>query len=310
MLSNHQQELLCDGYIRNNYTHDTPTPIKRMIHQFWNEYFWWIFKEAKLNKFLNAYVGECIQGEEFQIGDISCFPLIFPNDNEFKEQVMYGLDFYLSSDVESVVVYYELYCIQTKMFYKDSTMLCKNDTDNNMLLWSEPMQLSQCHNYNELDFMYYVDILRIEYNSNCIKENYCKDIKISNRSEYKWNISSKQLNEWNNNNNFEGICGPSFDNNCWVVFWYLLPDPNGAHLNSSKIFCPGLTLLQIPRNIEEINFKIILNIEPNIYHYETMHSFNNEALDLAVDTELTFNDIIMKANNSSIYIQYKIQIME
>eukprot|EP01084_Bolivina_argentea_P242598 406922_1 len=302
MLSKHQQELLCDGYIRINFNNTAPTEINRMIQKFWNEYFWWTFTEGKLTDFLNANPGDYIEGETINICDILCIPVIYPNDAECIEQVKYGLDFYLLPDVKSTVVYYELYCPQTQIFYKDSTTLLNDD--NNLLLWSEHMKLSQCHNETQLDFMCYVDILRIEYDPNCGKQNYYKDIKISNKSECKWDISTEQLQLWKQYSNSEGACGPSFDNNCWVLFC----DPNGDYLTES--FSPGLTLIQIPRNIAEKNFKITLNIEPNMYHYETEQSFDEGSCDLAIDTELTLNDIITKANNSPICIHWEIEISD
>eukprot|EP01084_Bolivina_argentea_P242596 406920_1 len=308
MLSKHQQELLCDGYIRINFNNTAPTEINRMIQKFWNEYFWWTFTEGKLTDFLNANPGDYIEGETINICDILCIPVIYPNDAECIEQVKYGLDFYLLPDVKSTVVYYELYCPQTQIFYKDSTTLLNDD--NNLLLWSEHMKLSQCHNETQLDFMCYVDILRIEYDPNCGKQNYYKDIKISNKSECKWDISTEQLELWKHYTcsdvRSDCVSGPSFDNNCWLLSCFPVGDEH------SDTVTPNLTLLQVPYNVAEMKFKLTLNIEPDILQYETIYSFDvdDETWDLGINTGFTLGDIIGKSNNSAISIHWKIEIID
>eukprot|EP01084_Bolivina_argentea_P131738 232501_1 len=307
MLSKEHQEYLCDGFIRNNFIHATPIAVNRIIQQFWNEYIWWTFKGTTLTKFLNAKLEDEFEQEEFKIGHIKCVPSMYPNGGvpEYEGEVSCGIDFeLLNENIKSVLVYTELYCLQTKFHYKN-TDIVSHDTDN-LLLWAEPMKLSQCINKKQLDFMYFVDILRIEYDNNCKEKNYYKDIKISNKSECKWNCDSLVIESWKNSGGSQStsVCGPSFDNKCWVLW--------ATPYDDSDTFSVGISLLRMPYDVKQINVKMILDIEPNIFHCQVTETVTTvmDTWHLYRDTKLKLNDIIQKANDCDIEIHCSVEIVD
>lgn len=320
MLSKEQQACLCDGYVRNNCIRSTPLSINRLIQTFWSEYVWWTLKGNQMKRFLNANTYDTILGKQFKISDLTgkqskirgipMVPILFPNGyDDYIGFVQYGLCLETTPNIKSMVVNYELYCIQTKAYCK-KTKYYFVDIDGRNKLWlmmgNHQMKLSQFKESKQFDVMYYVDILNIEYKQDSDKKNYSKEIKMNDKSEYEWNIDQSMIELFKNGHRDRKEFSPSFNNKCWTLYLY----PNGY--DDHNYVGVGFRLLSIPHSIKQFELKVIIDIKPNIFHYEEnglILSNKNIFAGLARRTELTLNDIISKSNNSAISIIFQIQII-
>ena len=308
MLSREEQECLSDGYIRNNCIHSVPVPINRLIQTFWAEHIWFTLKGNKLKQFLNANIGDIIRGKAFKIGDITGYTMLFPNGRGRSNDagfVQYLLELTIPSNVKAMAVHFELYCLQSKAYWKQTVYFCGEDGKNGLYLMMGyyQMKLSECKDAQQLDFVHYADILSIEYKEDSGKQNYYKQIKMNHKSEYEWNINQSMIQLFKNGHRGKWEFSPSFNNDCWALFCA----PNGHGLFEYFFF--GLRLLSLPHQIKEFEVKIILDIEPNIYHYEKIKKMKSNKVGFGGNSKLTLNDMISKSNNSAFSMNVKIEIV-
>ena len=308
MLSQQQQSLLCDGYIRNHSLHSI-LEINRLIQTFWAEHIWWRVTGNQMKEFQNANIGDTICGKKFKIRDITGYPLLFPNGfDKCSGFVQHRIELNIPSNIISITVHFELYCFQTRAHWKSTGYFCDGDENNTLSLkmGKNQIKLSQCQDAQYLDFMHYVDILSIEYKENSDKQNYYKQIKMKQKLEYQWNINQRMLQLFKNGHKGRAEWSQSFNNNCWALFCV----PNGS--KNIEYVCIGCKLLAIPHQIKQFEIKMIFNIEPNIFHHEIIKRIKSNKIQTAgslFNTKLTLNDIMTKCSNQSLSINVSIEIV-
>ena len=62
-----QQELLVDGYMRNNYIANIPIVLIKLCFLFYNDVFYWYFNGNKLKNFLSIQHDKLLKSDIFDI---------------------------------------------------------------------------------------------------------------------------------------------------------------------------------------------------------------------------------------------------
>lgn len=170
------------------------------------------------------------------------------------------------------------------------------------------MKLSDCKELDELQFIFNINIINIEYkNTEKIHINYLQKRRIMDcKSHCRWNILYETLYKTKENKNKQYLHGPIFNNNCFGLMLRVW----SSSTKKNNRFRPSIKLYDLPQNIKKLQIEIIINIEPNIFYLQQIDKCLSYKPYL-IETDLTLNDIIDKLNKYqccvlSIYFYVKI----
>eukprot|EP01084_Bolivina_argentea_P118576 210359_1 len=255
-----QSELLTFGYVNEEYNGILPTQLIKLMQLFYDEYCYWILKDAKLKKFLKKKTGKytfcpksfTIKGIVFKIG-------AFPNGvgNISSGLVKMGLKVeYLPENIQYIEYYYEINC--ESLNYKSKT-LCKATHMNRHGHVKGICRSSQIQTLETVCFNCKTDIKYIKYKKDCNKNDYCAPInKIRKHYEFTWNINELLMEKCHKMIFNEKMESNSFENGNW----YLKLRPNGGSivgaLGESRL---SLYYLSFPYSIKSMDITSVVVID-------------------------------------------------
>ena len=111
--SQQQNRLLTFGYVRQNCSLSIPIVIYQLFMLFYNEWFYWNFKNMTFTQLLSMKNGDKIYSKSFKIKDIIFHCGLAPN-GLINEQTNYMQLFIqiksLPLNISNVTIHYQLYC--------------------------------------------------------------------------------------------------------------------------------------------------------------------------------------------------------
>lgn len=203
-----KENLLVYGYIRDNCKWNVPMMLKKWFMAYYNEDFEWKFIGTELEQLLKKEKNE-FKTTRFTVKGASFYAKLLydqiSNGWHGKETLLFfGFELEkLDSNIKSMVIYYELKCLQTKTDYKSILRLDADDDidKDDDILWDQQTAKSwkwaiqQFKNEN-MTFKYYVKPLRIIYNDNTPDFN--RNVEIKKRCEFKLNLTKEDIEKFAN----------------------------------------------------------------------------------------------------------------
>eukprot|EP01084_Bolivina_argentea_P077422 140429_1 len=201
---NQQQKLTTFGYVHKHCTHNIPFVLIKLIKLFYDEYFYWNFKDEQMKKFLNAKNGDIIYSKtKWKINDIECQCTMCPNgwlSHEIGWVQFYLELVHLPSYIKNITFCVELMSETIPAFSRRIGQWSKLTSFS---LHKHTLKLNQFKDIKNAYFNCKVVLKGIEFNSNyCDKKyeiiknkyyNYIKPITIKQNSKYEWNTNTKLL---------------------------------------------------------------------------------------------------------------------
>ena len=259
---------LVTGYISNYALLDIPEDITNLCHVFYDDVIYWKCSQKYIKKCIlshNINTGAAIRGPSF-IGekDIEYEFIIYPKGsqplyNGYCEIFFRVKNTNFENEIEKLILYFELGCIETNTEYRNIGQFSIDDTWSNWYPFNmKSAELQGLYKNNFLTFNIYIDIIQIKYKSNCLKLDYYKNIKIYKKSGYKWIVKGKLLKNfifYPDNKRF--YSSNYFQDNCWCLY----ATPNTKHANS--YFQIYLRLIRLPKDIKTIKIECYFQININ-----------------------------------------------
>ena len=182
----------------------------------------------------------------------------------------------IPSEIESIIVYVILYCVETEYQHK-TTKIFNHDKyyqRNQFQGWaSRNCKLLNLKKYKSLHFYTYIDILHIKYNKNENKY-FTQNIKMYSSFYYQWKIPNKMLSRFKISEHGQHFYSPNFNNNCWCI----TIAPRGYNEYNIDTVILQFKLLKLPYKIKSIfaNYNLKSNINNGIdLKWKSKFSYNN-----------------------------------
>eukprot|EP01084_Bolivina_argentea_P302692 522525_1 len=187
ILNKIEQKHLIFGYFRRQCHLNTPQVLINICILYYNNIFEWKLAMTDITNIQHKYDwydnAPPFTSNSFEINNIKFNCTLYPfgivtfsygdviSDGGFIE---FGLQAKLPKDVSEITIHYKLYCLESKIFYKDTSVL---NHDYSKIRWhSRCMKLSDYMNQNSFTFLYCIEILDIQWKdiSNAINNIFCK----------------------------------------------------------------------------------------------------------------------------------------
>eukprot|EP01084_Bolivina_argentea_P310931 538136_1 len=286
-----QQELLLFGYGRTNCkTYHIPFPITKMMLAYYNDVNIVTYKNESLETFLNKknnqYLTTC---KPFRINEIQFQTRIYPNGRKTHELgfVTFGIHFTSPcTNIDKIIIYYELYCYDTLKYIKGTKPLTFNTKQNGINgKYSIPwVKLSKCNSKTCLRFGMYIHITQICYLHKLTPATFYERLQIQRSVSFKWHIKDKLLLDIKSVdiNGLRCYYSPNFGGyNTW--YFRFRPDKNNTYI--------ALLRRTFPPNIKQIELKysMVLICDTKSYYKDKKLQLKTGAGWLGM--ELNFNGV-------------------
>eukprot|EP01084_Bolivina_argentea_P191303 328624_1 len=254
-------ELLTFGYINKIYG-IIPAGLIKLIHSFYNEWFYWIFNEKKLKPFVNTNNHETIscptlfkmKGIEFEI-------FSYPNGRSSIWKGLVHVGFKLKcfpTNMEYATFYQEIKyeAFNSKIFISKKLRKISADTTSEML--SVLCPLSELINMKNICFGYLINIKYIKYKQDTNKIAYYSHTNKTIKSFYKftWNINGLLIQQCKTMMKKQPIYSNDFDHNNWC----LMMVPNGL-FSDNELPMIFLKCFRPFHSFESMDVKVIFSID-------------------------------------------------
>eukprot|EP01084_Bolivina_argentea_P111662 199181_1 len=250
-------ELLTFGYVNKEYGGTLPLQLIKLMQWFYDEYFYWILKDQKLQQFKNAPKNEkliCprfikIKGIKFNITlSIANYQFIF-----FQIEVQNWPE-----NIEYIKLFREVKCEagqQTISSQKILNRLTKSKT----AIGGRFFCISQLKDINSVCFSILINVKCIKYTKDSnIKLDYYSPINTMQKHyTFTWNINASLMETIRKLVCKELLFSQNFDNDNWCAMLF----PNGSKREGCAAI--GLNCLHIPNTIKALDVKFACYVNNN-----------------------------------------------
>eukprot|EP01084_Bolivina_argentea_P190122 326809_1 len=212
-MDNIRRNLLSFGYVRSHSNIDIPFVLIELIHSFFDLIFSWNINPKQIKLLSNAKHNDKLYSKPFSIQNITFQHFLSVNyinnpiETKYDKYLGYFIQFQsIQSNVSKILIYYELYCKQYDIYWKNMAQLTPETNNCGWPLQSLHFQSDSGYvstsqtvinvHRETLTFESYIEIIGIEYEKNI----YSKDITISDYNDHKW-IVQKAKTEVNQSEN-------------------------------------------------------------------------------------------------------------
>eukprot|EP01084_Bolivina_argentea_P201930 345087_1 len=257
-----QQELLVFGYCRKESSLNVAFVLKKLCLGFYkNNIFTWEVKKKDIQEVVQ-YNGVTAWSDKFRINNISMVcRLSATHDGYCVFAVNIDTDDAYSKTISEITVHFQVYCVESKIFYKDTAILNPDRRSaSNFAMWNNyRMKLSDYINAKSLTFLSCVEMLDIKYNKYTQNKGgihvFCKPaINIPITIEYEWSLNSKSLYDIKSefmvcDDTFPYVYGISdyFGENC-----FLLAYESNINLSDQPGFSLIIKVCKLPQYVQRI----------------------------------------------------------
>eukprot|EP01084_Bolivina_argentea_P206842 353043_1 len=186
------QNSLTFGYCRLNYTHNIPIALIKLILVFYNDIFYWKFKDKSLNNFLSTQNGQRIESKTININGILFYCTLHPNGPRTRRRgiVKFGVRIKQMPSSVDYVVFVATLC----NFNRAITAISGFKHSNIKPLTSgfSMLTLDSCKDFTEINFCCKIDILRIG-SKNGARCYHLSGINMHKHINAKWIFSNKEI---------------------------------------------------------------------------------------------------------------------
>ena len=223
----------------------------------------WKIGGDELKQFLSAKTGEAMAGPSFRMKEIEFTLYLTPNGlNESEEGFVQFLaaPSFCSSEIESVTLWYSLYCRQSESEWSNTTTFNSEDNDcesedNDCASWPvHTLPLRALLEEERLEFLCFVDILSIDY-LDPKPSFFGANTEMNRYAKFQWNIYDELLDEFR-----YCVWGRYFIENI-NANWMLECAPNGQCSEDEGNVNVLLSLLRLPNQIKAVTVHMILECD-------------------------------------------------
>eukprot|EP01084_Bolivina_argentea_P085851 155172_1 len=220
-------ELLVFGYVSTTYDEQIPIQLMKVIQLFYDEHFYWILKDKKLNQFIHTKTNEeiiCskslkIKGLEFKI---SAYPNGIKDANKDLLFIVMTIK-PLPSNIDYIEMYRQVKCETSNsvinVIKKASQLKSKTRFSKIVCQLSELKDIKQF-----ICFSIMINIKYIKYKDEFNRIDYCLPInQMQTYFTFKWNINDLLMEKCKIMKCRRPVYSDSFDNGNWCLMLY----PNG-----------------------------------------------------------------------------------
>eukprot|EP01084_Bolivina_argentea_P176058 304734_1 len=301
MFPRYHERVLCEGYSRHNSIQPIPYVINELCSKYFSNHIRCKIKESQIKQ-LNAT-------KRFTTGNILLKSFVFKNKGiTFKcylTRVNDSIKFVVQIDKSQtklenytcVQFYFELYCKETNSHWKGkdwSATLGNANQWSNLAHWNDhTMNVSDCIDKKQLTFYYAIEILRVQYSSYSLHDNYKKPITLQKSIEFEWNINKKQLALYKNYVPNKYVWCSTEENGIFSP-WFA---PNGFHNGSNKMFY-GIDVTGLfPDGIAKMNVKISVKDNKNNFMFESVNLFHENSVGGKTVSNIVYGNGTYSMNN-------------
>eukprot|EP01084_Bolivina_argentea_P015660 29357_1 len=195
-LNSNEKDLLVFGFIRINYLYYIPTDIQNLFYSYYRHELKWTISNKDLIE-LERNHHEKLTGPSFETDKAKFIcSLSYQRDTS---QIHLNIKLESTcSDTKDLTLFRCIYCNETKLSSKTSTVLALDDISEMSSIVFNIFDDKQYKNLKTLTFNIFVEILNINIYQPSIYKNYRKIIMNSNIN-YEWSINKYLLNQFKYN---------------------------------------------------------------------------------------------------------------
>eukprot|EP01084_Bolivina_argentea_P227255 383825_1 len=288
-----KKTVLILGYIRCYFNKFIPAEISRICVQYLPLTIWTIKNNQELKKQI-LKKQSFWQSHEIQIGSkikLYVYGIVFECRLVLSDHIVLDKEFFFTIHVisfpkamQTINVYYEIYCNETNELYKgvDNISLLNLWAQRNHIR-SSGFRVSDFRNKEFISFIVSLDLINIKYGMYpplSDKNIFCKDIKMNKKIHYDWIIEGDLMNEFKCARPGKYFFSPNFgldgneidgDNFAWCL---------GCNPGGIGSFVPAigfsLQMLNMPPKVEHIVVNCILSSDYGNYSYTQKVSFSHD----------------------------------
>ena len=263
--------LLVDGYIRDNCKWNVPVLLKKLFMGYYDELFKWKLVGTQLDQLQNDKDKEH-KTTRFTVKGASFYAKLkhvdFGERGWNRSTLHFGFEIdRIDPDIESMVIYFELKCLETNVDYKSILRIDADDETQDDIYWDEDTanlysrQLERLINdttksLDQLTFTYYVKPLRIVYKDTNIPDlNH--NVEIKKRCEFTLNLNETDIGNMLDKS-YYGLNGkkyyfPNPNGYNWLIY---LKETAGSIYSWDNEWSLGVLLLGLPSDFDKMSFEI------------------------------------------------------